>query len=162
MNTNEYIQTALSAIQINRKLPDLYNVLSLFDEIRKLHSKYQNEIEYYFSDPNSYEQQKTRDEILRRAIEIKQICNENNIQVIFNKLPESWVDFKKQFRETKQFATYIYKQCNVTDLIVYINNKKEKNKTKKQEAVEELKLIQFDENIPDSFITNEENKLPGE
>lgn len=94
--------------------------------------------------PPSYEDEKEKHLVRATALEIKEFATEYKILVQFFKLPTDYLDFSKQFRDNKIFATYWYKDVEVTNLIVYHDTKTIRKQLNKN--VEQLKEIVFNPN----------------
>ena len=148
MNSEEYLQI------INRitKLEDegiafVCENANDIDYVRRLHLKLQAKLEYLLIDPFSYEKKEEREDINEIAKEIKQICTDSGITFICAKMPSDFFVFTKTHKQDKNFASYFWKDQNITDLIVFKKQKKEKsvNFSKKKEI---LKNSHFEE---DSF-----------
>lgn len=170
MNSSEYIQLIRNSFIVSEKgitLEKIDNALFYIDEVRKRHNKYQNNLEYLLSDPQSYENKQEKEKIIGIYKDIKEACVNGKIESRFIKLPEQWEDFNKNFK-SRIFVSYYFEGIEITELIVLRKNKPEEGKI---EMIEELKLgeLNFLEEPSadgqaegDSFITDESNKLPGD
>lgn len=158
MKSDEYIQLVKSSKEIATKINDLETILPYFDELRKLHEKFQNKLEYLIIDNVSYESPEVREEIRRHAIEIQDLCREVNIISKFVKLPNDWFTFSSEYNCNRNFARYYYGGIEITNLIVFIKKKI----FKRAKPTEELRNMEFqDYNEEKSFI-KENNDLPGD
>lgn len=147
MKTNEFIQIINATFYISKNEPKLLDIVLQIDSLRKLHSRLQQKLEYLLTDNISYESNIEREKIKSIAIEIRQYANEYKIQVNFEKLPNEFIEFSKQFRDKKSFAKYFYNTTNITKLIVFTEFKKEKKQTKKEIIRQEINEIQFQQNF---------------
>lgn len=159
MKSEEYIQTIRACVNTINKIDDLESVLPYFDELRRIHTQFQNRLECLLVDDVTYKSQETKQEINRYAKDIIEVCKSAKIKYQFYKFPEDWFEFIKMF-EARSFSRYFYNEINITDLIVFTRKKKQKiNKLKEQAKIEVLGESQFTEEEGDSFIT-EGNDLP--
>lgn len=160
MKTEEYVQVIRASINLH--IQDLELVLPYFDELRKVHTKLQNKLEYLLSDNFTYDKKESKEEINAIAKDIKDICLTAVINYQFSKLPDTWVGFFETFRYTKSFCKYSYKGIDITNLIVFTQKKKQKiNKLNDFAKIDISELdLKFDddEDKGDSFIT-EGNEL---
>lgn len=157
MKSEEYIQTVKETFYLSNNIQNLLDIINNINEIRKLHIRLQNELEYFLIDPISYETETEKEKINSAAIEIKSLCTEYDIQCSFFKLPKSHSEFSDTFRDKKNFSAYYYKNINITNLIVYIKKKKfiKPKENKEQKLINELKNAEFHEK---SFIKDERNQ----
>lgn len=139
MKTNEFIQTINATSYISRFIK-ISDVVLQINELRKLHVRLQTKLEYLLLDPFQYENKSEREKIKSIAIEIKQFANENDIQINFNKLPVDYLTFSKQYRDEKKFASYWYKNIEITNLIVFTQIKKQIKSNKKIETLKQANL----------------------
>lgn len=162
MKTNEFIQTINATIYLSGKI-DLREIYLQIDQLRKLHVRLQKRLEDMLSFPPSYEDEKEKHLVRATAQEIREFATEYKIIVQFFKLPTDYLDFSKQFRDNKIFATYWYKNVEVTNLIVYHDTKTIRKQLNKN--VEQLKEIVFDPNEENFKILDENgkdlNEFPG-
>lgn len=150
MKTNEFIQTINAAIYLTSRNVKLNSIILQIDTLRKLHVRFQSQCEYLLLDNVSFDNTQERQKIKNCALEIKEFANENNIVVVFEKFGIDYVEFSKKFRAEKSFASYWYKNVEITNLIVFVEKKRVKYKNKRIEAISELSLEThfqvFDEN----------------
>lgn len=159
MNTKDFIQTVKCSLNLSKNSNEILEILTYIDEVRKLHKRFQNELEYLLLDPITYESINQKEKINKSAKEIKENCNSVNIECNFFKLSSDHMSFSKTFRSKKCFAKYYYQNIDITGLISYPKNKKEfiiKENNKKTNVIKEYNL-DYDE-----FINSEINKLPRE
>lgn len=159
MNTEDFIQTVRCTLNLSKNSNEILEILPYIDEVRKLHKRFQNELEYLLLDPTTYESINQKEKINKYTREIKENCNIVSINCIFFKLPVDHMSFSKTFRSKKCFSKYYYQNIDITGLISYPKNKKEfiiKENNKKTNVIKEYNL-DYDE-----FMNSEINKLPGE
>lgn len=145
MNSEEYIQTVRASFKASKYINDLELILPYIDELRKHHKKLQNELEYLLLDPISYENPDEREKLNGIAKEIKQICLTAGLEYRFFKLPLTSAEFSSEFKKTRSFTTYSYNKIDITDLVVFTKEKKQK--------INRLKDIAFIEDIDDKEIS---------
>lgn len=162
MTSEEFTQTVRACYKVSKYIVDIDTALPYINDVRKLHSKLQKELEYLLLDPNEFEKEPVKEKIRSIYKEIIIVCNSGQIKHTFFNIPKEWVDFSKSFRKNKIFATYSYNNIDITDLIAY--SKKNKIAQSKESDIDvidepEVKLneLSFDENI----ITKEMGELPG-
>lgn len=159
MKTSEFIQTINASIYLTSRNLKINNVILQIDTLRKLHVRLQSQCEYLLLDNVSFDNELEKEKIKNTAREIREFANENNIVVVFEKFGVDYIEFSKRFRTDKKFASYWYKNIEITNLIVFIERKKKKFKNKRIEAISELSLesdfVVMDENGVDI------NKIPG-
>lgn len=153
MKGEEYIQTIRASFNVLNKIDDLESILPYFDELRRIHTQFQNKLECLLVDDVTYKSEEAKQEINRYAKDIIEVCKSAKIKYKFYKFPEDWFEFIKMF-ETISFARYFYNEIDITDLIVFTRKKKQKiNKLKEQAKIQALTESQFTEEEGDSFIT---------
>lgn len=123
MNTWEYIKVsqAFNMCSIKFSTEELY----IIDEVRKLHKKYQSELEDWLIYPNKLETRGNK-KMQALAKDIKDFCEDNEIKAIFESLKDmDWSTFRRKFSDTKEFVRYNYKGIYITDLIVILKPDKQ-------------------------------------
>lgn len=133
---------------------NINEIVLQIDALRKLHVRFQNMCEYILLDSNSFENTIEREKIKKCAIEIREHANEYKIQTHFEKFGDDWVTFSKTFRDEKRFATYYYKNVDITNLIVFVEKRKIA-KTKTSETIDALQQTNLE--FENDFIVNDEN-----
>lgn len=150
MKTSEFIQTISVASYLTSRNIKLSDIVLQIDTLRKLHVRLQSQCEYLLLDNVSFDNALEKEKIKNTAREIREFANENNIVVVFEKFGVDYIEFSKRFRADKKFASYHYKNIEITNLIVFIEKKKIKYRNKKIEAISELSLetdfVVLDEN----------------
>lgn len=124
MKTNDFIQCALNASYIGRQIR-LSDIIVQIDTLRKLHIRFQTQAEYFLIDAFSFEKQDEKLKIKNTAEEIKQFADEHKIQTNFEKFGEQYASFRERFKDKKQFVRYFYKNVEITNLIVFVEKKRE-------------------------------------
>lgn len=163
MKSNEFVQTVFASIKIFKTLPEVQNIVIQIDEIRKLHIRLQQKLDNLLLNPFGYEEKKERHLIRATALEIKEFCNQHKIISSFIKLPNDHSDFSNQFKIDRKYVSYWYGNVEITDLIVYHEEKaKKKQKQNRTSTIQEIVFEEvrenhkvFDEN------GNDLNELPG-
>lgn len=159
MKTSEFIQTVNASAFLTSRNVKLNSIIFEIDTLRKLHVRLQSQCEYLLIDNVSFDNTNEKEKIKNTAREIKEFANEKNIVVVFEKFGDDYVSFSKKFRSDKKFASYWYKNVEITNLIVFIEKKKIKYRNKKIEAIATLNLES------DFEVLNERgeniNKIPG-
>lgn len=151
MKTNEFIQIVNATSYLSKQIK-INDIVLQIDALRKLHVRLQTRLEYLLCDPISFENEIEREKIKSIAIEIREFANENTIQVNFIKLPIDYIEFSKQFRDEKKFASYYYENIEITNLIVFIEKRKQLKINKTIETIKQIDLTNetneqiFDEN----------------
>jgi len=151
MKTSEFIQVINATTHISRHIK-INDIVLQIDTLRKLHVRLQNACEYLLLDPNSFENTIEREKIKKCAIEIREFANEYKIQVNFEKLGNDWASFSKQHRDEKQFAKYHYNNIDITNLIVFVEKRKQKPKSKPVEALQQSNF-----ELENDFVVLDEN-----
>lgn len=156
MNSNNYIQAVRStslAMKNGLSAEDIEKILGYIDQIRRVHSKYQKELEYRLVDPfyheykypDHSEKDKMNFEGMQR--DIKEACISGEIRYRLLEIPPGWSEYRNQFGKSKIFASYYYKDINITDMIVFLGDKEKGNAEAKIKMLEDeqihLKDVEF-------------------
>lgn len=152
MKTNEYIQTINATLKISKHVSNLYDITQQIDMLRRLHVRLQTKLEYLLCDPTSFESNDEREKIKSIAIELREYANEYKIQINFEKLGNDYIEFSKQFRDEKQFAKYYYDNIDITQLIVFVEKRKQKTKNETIETLQQNTLT-----LENDFVVNDEH-----
>lgn len=136
---------------------NINEIVLQIDALRKLHVRFQNMCEYMLISPNSFDDEIEREKIKKCAIEIREYANEYKIQTHFEKFGGDWSTFSKTFRDEKRFATYWYKNVEITNLIVFVEKRVSTRSTtkKKNETIDALQQTNLE--LENDFIVLNEN-----
>lgn len=123
MNSWEYIKVA--EVFNNSPIKFSTEELYIIDEVRKLHKKYQSELEDWLVYPNKL---LTRGNKKMQALakDIKDFCEDNGVKAIFENLKDmDWSTFRRRFADTKDFVQYHFKGANITSAVAIIKPEKQ-------------------------------------
>lgn len=125
MKQFEYIQILRAAHEVQSKINLSDEDLVMLDMLRKLHKKYQDELEQWLIYPNYNIFDKFKKARLT-VDDIVEFCKQYEIRYVFSKIPtDSWTNFRARFDKTRDFCRYYIEDVEVTKLVCFSKPPKE-------------------------------------